>query len=109
MATTDLFSDPVFKDGAFTSNDPKVRTYALQKTMAAIDLGVEVGASVFVFWVGREGTETDVSKNPITGIQRYREAMNMIKKIKKWGNSLAIRIPSPFAAEIGLEEDSPVS
>src|SRR5512147_245714 len=44
MATTNLFSDPAFKDGAFTSNDPKVRAYALQKTMNAIDLGVELGA-----------------------------------------------------------------
>ena len=58
MATTNLFSDPVFKDGAFTSNDSKVRAYALQKTMNAIDLGVEFGAKVYVFWGGREGTET---------------------------------------------------
>jgi len=50
MATTNLFGDPVFKDGAFTSNDPKVRAYALQKTMRAIDLGVEFGAKVYVFW-----------------------------------------------------------
>ncbi len=50
MATTNLFSDPIFKDGAFTSNDPKVRAYALQKTMNAIDLGVELGRKVYVFW-----------------------------------------------------------
>src|SRR3974390_2067339 len=55
MATTNLFSDPIFKDGAFTSNDPKVRLYALQKTMKAIDLGVEFGARIYVFWGGREG------------------------------------------------------
>ena len=53
MATTNLFGDPVFKDGAFTSNDPKVRAFALQKTMNAIDLGVELGAKVYVFWGGR--------------------------------------------------------
>jgi xylose isomerase len=58
MATTNLFTEPVFKDGAFTSNDPKVRAYALQKTMNAIDLGVELGAKIYVFWGGREGTET---------------------------------------------------
>jgi len=52
MATTNLFGDPVFKDGAFTSNDPKVRAYALQKTMRAIDLGVEFGAKIYVFWGG---------------------------------------------------------
>ena len=78
MATTNLFSDPIFKDGAFTSNDPKVRAYALQKTMNAIDLGVDLGAKIYVFWGGREGTETDAAKNPITAIQRSREAMNFL-------------------------------
>jgi xylose isomerase len=78
MATTNLFSDPVFKDGAFTSNDPKVRAYALQKTMHAIDLGAEFGAQVYVFWGGREGTETDASKNPLEAIKRTREALSFL-------------------------------
>ena len=78
MATTNLFGDPAFKDGAFTSNDPKVRAYALQKTMNAIDLGVELGAQIYVFWGGREGTETDASKDPVTAIKRNREAMNYL-------------------------------
>jgi len=78
MATTNLFSDPIFKDGAFTSNDPKVRAYALQKTMNAMDLGVEFGAKIYVFWGGREGTETDATKDPITSIKRSREAMNFL-------------------------------
>jgi xylose isomerase len=78
MATTNLFADPVFKDGAFTANDPKVRAYALQKTLNAIDLGAELGAKVYVFWGGREGTETDASKDPITSIKRSREAMNYL-------------------------------
>jgi len=78
MATTNLFSDPAFKDGAFTANDPKVRAYALQKTMNAIDLGVELGAKVYVFWGGREGAETDAAKNPLDAIQRNREAMDFL-------------------------------
>ena len=78
MATTNLFSDPIFKDGAFTSNDPRVRAYALQKTMRAIDLGVEFGAQVYVFWGGREGTESDATKDPVTAIQRIREAINFL-------------------------------
>jgi xylose isomerase len=78
MATTNLFSDPIFKDGAFTSNDSKVRAYALQKTMNAIDLGVELGAKIYVFWGGREGTETDAAKDPITSIKRSRDAMNFL-------------------------------
>lgn len=78
MATTNLFTDPAFKDGAFTANDPQVRAYALQKTMRAIDLGVELGAGVYVFWGGREGTETDASKNPVESLKRQREAMNFL-------------------------------
>jgi xylose isomerase len=78
MATTNLFAAPVFKDGAFTSNDAKVRAYALQKTMNAIDLGVELGAKFYVFWGGREGTETDAGKDPLTAIKRSREAMNFL-------------------------------
>ena len=78
MATTNLFYDPIFKDGAFTSNDPKVRAYAIQKTMNAIDLGAELGAQIYVFWGGREGTESDATKNPITAIKRSREAMNFL-------------------------------
>lgn len=78
MATTNLFSDPAFKDGAFTANDPNVRAYALHKTMHAIDMGVDLGAKIYVFWGGREGTETDAAKDPIEAIKRSREAMNFL-------------------------------
>jgi len=78
MATTNLFYDPIFKDGAFTSNDPKVRAYALQKTMRAMDLGAELGAEVYVFWGGREGAETDAAKDPVDALHRMRECMNFL-------------------------------
>jgi len=78
MATTNLFSHPIFKDGAFSANDPKVRAYALQKTMAAIDLGVELGARTFVFWGGREGSEADACRDPRTALARMREAMDYL-------------------------------
>lgn len=78
MATTNLFGDPSFKDGAFTSNDPKVRAYAIQKTMNAIDLGVELGAKVYVFWGGREGAESDSAKSALEAGKRMREAMNFL-------------------------------
>jgi xylose isomerase len=80
MATTNLFTHPIFKDGAFTANDPKVRSFALQKTMQAIDLGVELGAGVYVFWGGREGVETDASKNPLTALKRFRDALNFLSE-----------------------------
>ncbi|MCC6802706.1 MAG: xylose isomerase, partial [Anaerolineae bacterium] len=76
MATTNLFTDPAFKDGAFTSNDPKVRAYAMQKVLRCIDQGVELGAEVFVFWGGREGVETDASKKASDSLKRMRDAIN---------------------------------
>jgi len=78
MATTNLFTHPVFKDGAFTANDPRIRAYALQKTMNAIDLGVEMGAKVYVFWGGREGVETDVTKAALDSEKRFRDAINFL-------------------------------
>jgi len=76
MATTNLFSHPVFKDGAFTANEPSVRRYALAKTLEAIELGVELGANVFVMWGGREGVECDAAKDVGTALDRYAEAVD---------------------------------
>jgi xylose isomerase len=78
MATTNLFTEPVFRDGAFTSNDPRVRAYALQKTMRAMDLGVELGATTYVFWGGREGTEVDASKDAVEATKWFRDALNFL-------------------------------
>jgi xylose isomerase len=78
MATTNLFGDPAFRDGAFTSNDRRVRQYALQKTMRAIDLGVELGASTYVFWGGREGTESNAGRDPRTALGWFRDALNFL-------------------------------
>jgi xylose isomerase len=78
MATTNLFTQPVFKDGAFTSNDRRVRRAAIGKAMRSIDLGAELGAEVYVFWGGREGTETGVAKDPRDALERYREAINVL-------------------------------
>lgn len=78
MATTNLFSDPVFRDGAFTSNDARVRDYAVRKTMAAIDLGVELGATTYVMWGGREGVETNAAKDSRTALAWYRDAVNFL-------------------------------
>jgi len=78
MATTNLFSEAVFKDGAFTSNNAKIRAYAIQKTMRAMDLGAECGAKIYVFWGGREGVESDATKNPVEAIKRFREAINFL-------------------------------
>jgi xylose isomerase len=76
MATVNLFYDAVFRDGAFTSNEPRVRAYAVEKTKRAMDLGKELGADIFVLWGGREGTETDACRRPDEAIKQLREAVN---------------------------------
>ncbi|MGD0019713.1 MAG: xylose isomerase [Candidatus Limnocylindrales bacterium] len=78
MATTNLFGHPVFKDGAFTSNDPAVRRYAIAKAMRGIDLGAELGARTYVFWGGREGAEAFAAKPAVDALERYREAINFL-------------------------------
>jgi xylose isomerase len=94
MATTNLFGHPVFKDGAFTSNDRAVRRYAIAKTMRAIDLGAELGAPVYVFWGGREGVEVMASKRPADALDRYREAIDFL-----CGYVLDHKYPMRFAME----------
>ncbi|MEA2400618.1 MAG: xylose isomerase, partial [Thermoleophilaceae bacterium] len=78
MATTNLFTHPVFKDGAFTANDREVRRYALQKVMRSIDVGAELGAPIYVFWGGREGVEADAAKPARDALERYREAIDFL-------------------------------
>jgi xylose isomerase len=78
MMTTNLFTHPVFKDGAFTSNDRAVRRFALRKTMRNLDLAAELGATTYVFWGGREGSETDAAKDVVAALERYREAIDTL-------------------------------
>ncbi len=77
MATTNLFFHPVFKEGAFTANDPAVRRLAVAKVLDAIDLGAELGATVFVMWGGREGVEAEAAKDLRVALDRYAEAVNL--------------------------------
>jgi xylose isomerase len=93
MSTVNLFFDPIFKDGAFTSNDPEVRGYAVQKTMRAMDLGAELGAKIFVLWGGREGTETDSCRRPDDAVKRLREGIDYLCEYnidKKYGFKFAL-------------------
>jgi xylose isomerase len=93
MATVSLFFHPVFRDGAFTANDPNVRAYAIQKTMRAMDLGAELGAKIFVLWGGREGTETDSCRNPAEAVKHLRDAVNYLCEYnvaQKYGYKFAL-------------------
>lgn len=97
MATVNLFSRPVFREGAFTANDPDVRRYALAKTFTAIDLAAEFGAEIFVLWGGREGCEVDAAKDVCGALDRYAEAVNACcDYISNRGYSLRIALePKP--------------
>jgi xylose isomerase len=77
MATTNLFSRPIFKEGAFTANDPRVRRFAVRKTYESIDLGAELGATIYVMWGGREGVEADAAKDVRLALDRYKEAVDL--------------------------------
>ena len=72
MVTTNTFSHPVFKDGGLTSNDRSVRRFGLRKVLAAVDVAAEVGASTFVMWGGREGSEYDGSKDLFSAFERVQ-------------------------------------
>jgi xylose isomerase len=97
MMTTNLFTHPVFKDGAFTSNDRSVRRFALRKVMRNLDLAAELGASTYVFWGGREGSETDSSKDVFSALDRYREGLDTLAQYvidNKYGIRFALE-PKP--------------
>jgi xylose isomerase len=78
MMTTNLFTHPVFKDGAFTSNDRSVRRYAIRKVIRNLDLAAELGATTYVFWGGREGSETEAAKDVGAALDRFREALDTL-------------------------------
>jgi xylose isomerase len=97
MATTNLFSQPVFREGAFTANDPEIRRYSVAKTFEAIDLGAELGAGVYVMWGGREGLECESAKSTLLALDRYREAVDLCcAYIRERGYQLVIALePKP--------------
>ncbi|GHB80603.1 xylose isomerase [Streptomyces cirratus] len=97
MATTNLFTHPVFKDGAFTANDRDVRRYALRKTIRNIDLAAELGASVYVAWGGREGSESGAAKDVRTALDRLKESFDLLGEyVEQQGYDLRFAIePKP--------------
>lgn len=97
MLTTNLFTHPVFKDGAFTSNDRSVRRYALRKVMRNLDLAAELGAETYVFWGGREGSETEAGKDVQVALDRFKEGFDLLTQYvidQKYGLRFAIE-PKP--------------
>src|SRR6478735_2877881 len=97
MVTTNTFSHPVFKDGGLTANDRGVRRFGLRKVLRAVDLAAEMGASTFVMWGGREGSEYDGSKDVHAALDRYKEGLDTVAGyIKSQGYDLRIALePKP--------------
>jgi xylose isomerase len=97
MMTTNLFTHPVFKDGAFTSNDRGVRRFALRKVIRNLDLAAELGAKTYVFWGGREGAEVDSGKDIAAALDRYREGIDLLAAyVKEQGYGIRFAIePKP--------------
>lgn len=97
MATTNLFTHPVFRDGAFTSSDAAVRAFAIQKAIQSIDMAAELGARIYDFWGGREGSETDVYRSPVEALRWMREAFNLLTRyVREQGYDMTFVIePKP--------------
>ena len=77
-ATTNLFSHPIFKEGAFAANDRDVRRFALAKVMRNLDLAADLGAKVYVCWGGRDGAESGASKDIRAALDRCKEAFDIL-------------------------------
>jgi xylose isomerase len=97
MVTTNLFTHPVFKEGAFTANDRDVRRFALRKVLRNLDLAAELGAQTYVFWGGREGSEVDVAKDHRAALDRFREAIDLLASyVKEQGYEIRFALePKP--------------
>ena len=97
MVTTNLFTHPVFKEGAFTANDRSVRRFALRKVLRNVDLAAELGASTYVMWGGREGAESDAAKDVQAALDRYREGVDAVAAyVKDRGYDLRLALePKP--------------
>jgi xylose isomerase len=87
MYTPSFFADPVFKDGAMTSNDSAVRKLALENALQAVDVTVELGAEIMVFWNGREGFDFMLAKDGQESVRRLVEGFNAVGKyaLRKYG------------------------
>jgi xylose isomerase len=97
MVTTNLFSHPVFKEGALTANNRQVRRYALAKVLRNIDLAASLGARTFVLWGGREGAEHGGGKDVQAALDRYAESLDLLcGYVKEHGYDLRFALePKP--------------
>jgi xylose isomerase len=69
--TANLFSDPIYSQGAGTSPNAHVMAHAAAQVKNAMDATKELGGENYVFWGGREGYETLLN----TDLKREQEQM----------------------------------
>ncbi len=73
-----LWEHPMTIDGAFTSNDPNARAYALERAKKAVDIGYELGTNLLVLWLAREGTYLREAKDAYRATRQLLEALNAL-------------------------------
>jgi xylose isomerase len=98
MYTPSFFADPIFKDGAMTSNDSVIRAKALENARRAVDTTHVLGARIMVFWNGREGFDFVLAKNGRDSIKRLIEGFNAVGQYgkEKYGDTIRFAIePKP--------------
>lgn len=83
MYTPSFFADTLFKDGGMTSNDPAVRKQAGENARRAVDTTVALGASMMVFWNGREGFDFVLAKNGRDAFKRLIDGFNDVGQYAK--------------------------
>lgn len=71
-----LWEDPRTIDGGYTSNDPQLRTYAIERSKRAIDIANAMGTDLIVLWLAREGTYIRESKDSKIAAERIVYAIN---------------------------------
>jgi len=73
-----LWEHPMTIDGAYTSNDPKARAYAIERSKRAADIAQEMGCDLMVLWLAREGAYMREAKNAGRAAQQLLEAINTL-------------------------------
>lgn len=100
MVSPALGYHAVFRDGAFTSSSAQVRAFSLKKAINCLDLAADLGADVFVLFIGREGSETDAGRTASEALKWYRESINFL-----CGYSLEQKLKIKFALEAKPNEN----
>jgi len=71
-----LWEDPRTIDGGYTSNDKKLREYAIERSKRSIDIADALNTNLIVLWLAREGTYIREAKDSKVAVDRIVEAIN---------------------------------